>query len=161
MSIIRGLSTYHVRAATLADADALVRHRIEMFTDMGLAFDAPALDRAFRQWLAETMPAGTYKAWLVEASGEIVGGGGLSLLPWPPGPRSMTNRLAFVYNVYTEPAHRRRGVARRLMDVIHAWCRENDILAVALNASEDGRPLYESLGYQVAPNPMMFCVMQA
>ena len=27
---------------------------------------------------------------------------------------------------------------------------------VALNASADGRPLYESMGYLLPPNPMMF-----
>ena len=53
-------------------------------------------------------------------------------------------------------AHRRRGLARLIMDTIHAWCRDAGITSVALNASEDGRPLYESMGYQVAPSPMMF-----
>jgi GNAT superfamily N-acetyltransferase len=68
----------------------------------------------------------------------------------------MSDRLAFVYNVYTEPAHRRRGLARRVMDAMHHWCRDAGIASIALNASEDGRPLYEALGYQVSPAPMMF-----
>jgi GNAT superfamily N-acetyltransferase len=163
---------YRVRPATLDDVDALVRHRIGMFSDMGLQLDAPALERSFRAWLAAMMPAGTFRAWLVEAGGDadrgepasrvdVVAGGGITVLPWPPGPRDLSARLAFVYNVYTEPAHRRRGLARRLMDEIHAWCREAGIGAIALNASEDGRPLYESLGYRVAPAPMMFFAIDA
>jgi GNAT superfamily N-acetyltransferase len=56
-----------------------------------------------------------------------------------------------VYNVYTEPAHRGRGLARRIMETIHSWCRAQGLKTVALNASEFGRPLYESMGYQ--PNP--------
>ena len=48
---------YRVRPATLDDADALVRHRTGMFTEMGFALDAPAHESAFRTWLAETMPA--------------------------------------------------------------------------------------------------------
>jgi GNAT superfamily N-acetyltransferase len=147
---------YTVRPATLDDADALVRHRIGMFTDMGVPIDAASLDAAFRGWLRDTMPAGVYRAWVVEAAGEIVAGGGITILPWPPGPRYMGNRLAFVYNVYTEPAHRRRGLARRLMETIHAWCREAGIASVALNASQEGRPLYDALGYEVSPAPMMF-----
>jgi GNAT superfamily N-acetyltransferase len=119
--------------------------------------DAGALDAAFRGWLSETMPAGTYRAWLVEdAGGTVVAGGGITIVPWPPGPHYMGSRLAYVYNVYTEPAHRRRGLARLIMDAIHAWCRESDITSVALNASRDGVPLYEALGYRVSPNPMMF-----
>ena len=127
-----------------------------MFTDMGLELDAPLLDREFRVWLDTMMPVGTYRAWLVEHQAEVVAGGGVSVLPWPPGPRYMGTRIGVVYNVYTEPAHRRRGLARLIMETIHAWCRENGVSSVALNASQDGRPLYESMGYQLPGSPMMF-----
>jgi len=152
-----GAQAYRVRPATLDDAGALVHHRIGMFSDMGVPLDAPRLEREFHEWLAVTMPAGTYRAWVVEdASRAIVAGGGITILPWPPGPRYMGSQLAFVYNVYTEPAHRRRGLARLLMDAIHAWCREHQIASMALNASRDGQPLYEAMGYVVSPAPMMF-----
>lgn len=145
-------SPYRIRPATLADVDALVHHRIGMFTDMGVPLDAALLSRTFREWLGEMMPAGTYRAWLAEtAAGETVGGAGITILPWPPGPRYMGNRLAFVYNVYTEPAHRRRGLARLMMDAIHGWCRDEGISSMALNASRDGKPLYESMGTSSRP----------
>ncbi len=148
---------YRVRLATLADVAVLARHRIAMFTDMGVPLDLDALDRAFQNWLAVQMPAGAYRAWLVEsAAGEVAAGGGITILPWPPGPRYMGDRLAFVYNVYTEPPHRRRGLARLVMDAIHDWCRREGIASMALNASRDGQPLYESMGYLVTPSPMMF-----
>lgn len=148
---------YTIRAATLDDTDVLVRHRIGMFTDMGVPIDAAALDASFRVWLAETMPSGTYRGWLAEdEGGAVAAGGGLTVLPWPPGPRYMGDRLAFVYNVYTEAAHRRRGLARLIMDTIHHWCRDNGIASVALNASRDGLPLYQSMGYVESPAPMMF-----
>ena len=150
-------SAYRVRPATIADADVLVRHRIAMFTDMGVALDAGVLDPAFRSWIEEMMPAGTYRAWLAETpDAEVACGGGITILPWPPGPRYLGDRLAFVYNVYTEPAHRRRGLARLIMDTIHAWCREAGIASTALNASRDGLSLYESMGYAESPSPMMF-----
>jgi GNAT superfamily N-acetyltransferase len=153
---------YRSRPATLDDVAVLSRHRISMFTDMGVSLDRDALDGAFRAWLAETMPSGTYRAWLIETpDGETVAGGGITILPWPPGPRYPGSRLAFVYNVYTEPAHRRRGLARLVMDAIHAWCREADVTSVALNASRDGQPLYEAMGYEVTPSPMMFLAINS
>ena len=147
---------YRIRPATLADADVMVRHRVAMFTEMGVPLDAAVLEPAFRAWLEDVMPAGTYRAWLVEAGGEIAGGGAITILPWPPGPRYVGDRLAFVYNVYTEPAHRRRGLARLIMDTIHDWCRSNGITSMALNASRDGKPLYQAMGYAESPSPMMF-----
>ncbi|MBI1878726.1 MAG: GNAT family N-acetyltransferase [Chloroflexi bacterium] len=67
----------------------------------------------------------------------------------------MDEQWAFVYNVYTEPPHRRQGLARRLMETIHQWCRERGLKFVGLNASEFGRPLYEALGYQPSATLMM------
>jgi GNAT superfamily N-acetyltransferase len=166
------MATYHVRPATLDDVDTLVHHRVGMFSDMGTLFDVTAIENAFRAWLAEMMPAGTYRAWVVETgsegqaeaghrgrSGEIVAGGGITILPWPPGPNYVGGRIAFVYNVYTERSHRRLGLARLVMDTIHAWCRKNGIGVIALNTSQEGRPLYEAMGYQPAPSPLMFAAI--
>lgn len=148
---------YRVRPATADDIDALVEQRLAMFTDMGVDVDAGALVAAYRAWLAANVPSGTYRAWVVETdAGDIVGGGGIIVMPWPPGPRYPGTRLAFVFNVYTAHAHRRRGLAKRIMEAIHAWCRREGVTSTALNASNEGRPLYEALGYQLSPRPMMF-----
>jgi GNAT superfamily N-acetyltransferase len=154
------MSDYRVRAATIGDVDALVHHRIAMFQDMGVPLDATAVDDAFRPWLLEMMPKGLYRAWVVESGSQVISGGGITILPWPPGPRYFTGRLAFVYNVYTEPDHRRRGLGRLVMEAIHDWCREERIGSLALNASRFGQSMYESLGYAVTPSPMMFFALE-
>jgi len=154
------MSDYRIRPATIDDEPVLAYHRAAMFEEMGIPVDRPALDDAYIPWLREMMPRGDYRGWLVEADDHsIVAGGGITIIPWPPGPRYLTDKLAFVYNVYTEPAHRKRGLARLVMHAIHAHCREEGIRTLALNASEFGRPLYESLGYAVTPSPMMFLAL--
>jgi GNAT superfamily N-acetyltransferase len=158
-SIIRALMPdYRIRAATLEDLDALVHHRAAMFTDMGVEVDVAALSHAYHAWLRKMLPPGDYRAWVSEtASGAVVAGGGILVLPWPPGPQAVSGeRLAFVYNIYTEPAHRKRGLARSLMETIQAWCAKEGIPALALNAAADARHLYESMGYFDAPSPMMY-----
>ena len=52
--------------------------------------------------------------------------------------------------MYTEPEHRRRGLARMIMMALLELCRESGWAVVHLHASSDGRPLYESLGFQAA-----------
>ena len=128
--------------------------------------DRGRLVRASRSWLGGVMHDDTYIAWLVDAVVEDaapqrpVAGAGAIIMPWPPGPFYSSGRLAFVYNVYTEPEHRRHGLARRVMDVLHAYCREAGIGSVALNASISGRTLYESMGYRVTSSPMMFLSLE-
>jgi GNAT superfamily N-acetyltransferase len=58
-----------------------------------------------------------------------------------------------IVNVYTEAAFRRRGLAGELMKVALEWCRENGVDLVVLHASEDGRRLYEAMGF-AASNEM-------
>src|SRR5205807_7546523 len=84
LSIIPSLpKPYRVRPASLADADALVAHRIGMFTDMGVDMDAAAVSAAFRRWLFHALPSSTYRAWVVEtADGAIVAGGGVTVTSW-------------------------------------------------------------------------------
>jgi GNAT superfamily N-acetyltransferase len=43
---------------------------------------------------------------------------------------------------------RRRGVARQLMLTMIDWCRTQGFVQVDLHASKQGKPLYESLGFQ-------------
>ena len=64
--------------------------------------------------------------------------------------------MALVYNMYTEPHHRRRGLARRILESMHAWCAETGVRLIGLAASPDGQPLYQALGYEPAPQPFLF-----
>jgi hypothetical protein len=47
-----------------------------------------------------------------------------------------------------------------IMDAIHTWCRDEGIGVVGLNASGQAQRLYESMGYQQMPAPMMVCGLQ-
>ena len=148
--------TYTIRPATLADIPHIVEHRAAMFRDMGIPaqFDEMAIETA--AWLREAIPSKTYRAWVAESSnGEVAAGGGLIVIPWPPGPMTMDPRCGFIFNVYTHPLHRKRGLARRLMDAMHDWCRGEGIDRVVLNASVFGKPLYEAMGYVTTNEPMM------
>lgn len=144
------MTNYTIRPATPADIQTIVHHRHAMFANMELSGDYQAMDEQFGPWLQQALNDQSYYGWLVETeAGEVVAGGGLSLLPRPPSPQDLSDHLAFIYNVYTEPSHRRRGLARLIMETMHDWCRARGLKTIALHASEFGRPLYEALGYQV------------
>ena len=150
------LPAYRVRLATAADAAIVAHHRVAMFRDMGVlgAVDAVALERASQCYLARALADGEYRGWLIEVDGAVVAGGGLVLRPLLPRPGyNEGGSEAYVLNVYTDGGHRRRGLARRLMEVILAWCEETQVSRVSLHASDDGRPLYVALGF-TATNEM-------
>ncbi len=143
-----------LREATPADILTLVSHRRRMFVDMAAAEGSPldpgdldAMDTAYAAHLSAHLANATLQAWVVEAEGRIVASGAISLLDWPPRPADLTERLALLHSVYTEPAYRRRGLARRIVQVAIDACRAAGLRRLTLHASATGRPLYESLGF--------------
>jgi GNAT superfamily N-acetyltransferase len=157
-----------MRAATPADAAEVARQRVAMFLEMGSAVPAVAarLTSATEAYLREAMPRGEYLGWLASPTAEprvVVAGAGVQVrrvLPFPrrrPGGQVEVaqGRQAIVLNVYTEPAYRRQGLARRLMDQVLEWARVERIESLVLHAAPDGRPLYEKLGF-VATNEMRY-----
>ncbi|HYE86904.1 MAG TPA: GNAT family N-acetyltransferase [Vicinamibacterales bacterium] len=147
---------YSIRAATITDIPHIVIHREQMFRDMGIPAEFAEMAVATELWLRHAIPSHVYRGWIAVAeSGEVAAGGGLIVIPWPPGPMTMDPRCGFIFNVYTQPAHRKQGLGRRLMDAMHDWCRSEGIERVVLNASVFGRPLYEAMGYVPTNEPMM------
>jgi RimJ/RimL family protein N-acetyltransferase len=60
------------------------------------------------------------------------------------------DQLAWLGMVLTHPAYRRRGFARRLVEhALGIAMEKKKIRTVKLDATEQGRPLYESLGFRV------------
>jgi GNAT superfamily N-acetyltransferase len=146
---------YTIRPASAADVAHIVDHRERMFREMGTACDYDTMAAACTRWYTEALPAGTYRGWLAEHDRGVIGGGGLIVMPWSPGPSRFDPRMAWIYNVFVEPAHRGQGVARGLIDAMRAWCREQGIERLALNATEAGARVYRDQGYTVVPEPMM------
>jgi GNAT superfamily N-acetyltransferase len=142
---------YDIRLAVPTDVEIIAQHRRSMFFDMGVrnATQLSDMERSFRPWLQRKMEAEEYLGWFALAQdGSVAAGAGLWLMDWPPGLYTSESRRGNILNVYTHPAHRRHGLARRLVQVILDWCSTNGIQVVILHASDEGRPLYRALGFQ-------------
>ncbi|MBU0494574.1 MAG: GNAT family N-acetyltransferase [Chloroflexi bacterium] len=150
------MSAYNLRLATLDDVVDLVRLRRLMFESMGIT-DVAALDRAdvaCEAYFRQALPAGVYRGWVAQApDGRVVASAGYVIDRHPPGPWNPTGRIGYIMNLYVEPAHRRRSLARRIMETILAHLRAAGVCAFSLHATNVGRPLYESLGF-AASNEM-------
>lgn len=140
-----------IREATAADIPALIHHRRMMWWDMGRRDEAAlqVMEAAAREYFPAAIADGTYRGFLaVNESGDAVGGGGIVVSAWPGSLNQRKPRRAMILNMYVERPYRRRGIARALMGAMIAWCREEEFAYVGLHASDEGRPLYEKLGFR-------------
>jgi GNAT superfamily N-acetyltransferase len=139
-----------IRPASLADIPEILRHRRRMYEDIHRT-DSLALDTVVSlssAYFKIAMAEGSFRAWLAAAGDRVVAGGAVLVSPWPAHPNDLACRRATILNVYTDPEYRRRGIARTLMQTIIAWCQREGFARVTLHASDDGRHLYESLGFE-------------
>ena len=148
---------YKIRLATIDDAAIIARHRANMFFDMGYFNEAEAqvIETNSLPMLREMLASGEYRGWLAEFEGQIVAGGGMILRRLLPRLGSISGgREAYILNMFTDHEHRRKNLARQIMQVMIDWCQESNIGRVSLHASDEGRPLYESMKFK-ATNEMM------
>jgi GNAT superfamily N-acetyltransferase len=139
-----------IREAVPRDIPEILRQRRRMYEDMNYK-DPSALDAmatACVSYLSKAMADGSFRAWLACDGNRVVGGGAVIITPWLAHPYDLECRRATILNVYTEPEYRRRGIARQLMQAMIDWCRSDCLSRVTLHASDDGRHLYESLGFE-------------
>ena len=140
-----------IREAQPQDIAEIVRHRRRMYEEMGEC-NAAALDAmqaSSAAFLERAIPGGLFRGWLAETRDRrVVAGGGMMIVPWLSRPADPEPRRAWILNVYTYPEYRRQGIARRLMRTMIEWCQKAGFQSVSLHSSEDGRPLYESLGFK-------------
>jgi GNAT superfamily N-acetyltransferase len=139
-----------IRQATLGDILEILRHRRGMYEDMGYKDDAALAGMVSTSeiYLQHALADGSFRAWVAEAADCIVGGAAILISPWPSHPYDQQCRRATILNMYVDPAFRRQGIARRLMHAMIDWCRREGFVNVTLHASDQGRPLYESLGFK-------------
>lgn len=140
----------HIRPATFDDVPVIVTHRRRMFEDMGSRDEAilKQVCEEFDLWVRVRLAQGLFKNWVAHTEDQrIVASASLWLMDWPPSVVGRSEYRGSLFNVYTEPEFRRRGLAKQLTQTALDWCWENDIDTVVLHASDQGRNVYESVGF--------------
>jgi GNAT superfamily N-acetyltransferase len=144
--------TLRTRPVTVDDLELVCRHREQMFRESNAPGRTEAILKSqtehFRPWLAERLKDASYFGWIVEDASEAVAGIGLMVIDWPPGPSHPTqDQRGYVLNVFVEASHRKRGIAKMLMEMADREFAQRGVAFLILHATRMGRPLYERLGW--------------
>jgi GNAT superfamily N-acetyltransferase/heme-degrading monooxygenase HmoA len=159
---------FRVRGATRADAAIIASHRARMFEQMGRVPPQAVepLRARSEEYLRRALETGEYAGWLVSPASSpdtVAAGAGAQRRRVLPHPKRQSDgrvvvaegRHAIVLNVFTEPAWRRQGLGTLVMRHVIAWAARERLDALVLHASDEGRPLYQRLGF-VPTNEMRF-----
>lgn len=154
-----------VRAAGLlgsSDVADIARLRGQWSTHLGYGAD-PSYDERLadflarhqdvrRIWLADIAPTSGFAP--VGGARRAVGMASLEVFERMPHRGRPMTRWGYVANVWTDPSYRRVGVGRALMRELVRWSREERLVRLVLNPSEEALTLYEGLGFRPADDLM-------
>jgi len=143
-------SGFRLRKAGLDDLADLTVHRQEMWRSIGhhTAAEIRTHGAPYRRWLRPRLASGEVVAFVAMAGPEVVGSGALWFMPQEPRPGIPKGRVPYIMSMYTRPEHQRRGIASAIVGELVRVARKSGAGRVTLHAADQGRPVYERLGFE-------------
>lgn len=129
------------------DIAALLAWREEVISTVFEQRPSRELMDANRRYYEEHMPDGSHFTIVATADGDECGCGAVCFTDEMPSPDNPSGRCAYLMNIYVRDAYRSHGVAHHIVGRLIAEALDRGCGKIYLETTDDGRPVYESLGF--------------
>jgi len=143
------------RKLTGEDLGTFIQMRIRQLREEG-ATEEIDLVPALLDYYGRHMADGTYVSWLALDGDQIVGTSGMSFVEKPPYFGCPSGKIGLLSSMFTDPAYRRKGIARELLSRVVEEARAYGCGAVQITASDMGVLLYTDFGFKKNGNFMQY-----
>ena len=140
---------------TEKELDTFIQMRIRQLREEGAREDID-LTPALRDYYTRHMADGTFVSWLAVDEGKIIATSGMSFVEKPPYFACPTGRIGLLSSMFTEPAYRRRGIAKHLLSLVVKEAKAYGCGTVQITASDMGVLLYTDFGFVKNGNFMQY-----
>ena len=138
-----------------SDIELLMQVRLKMLREVNNLSDEYVYDEAFIARSREYFENGNQTTVLALDDEKAIGCASLAYIMVMPTFDHPTGARAHLMNVYTTPEHRRRGISKKMIEMLIDEAKEKGVTEISLDATEMGRPLYESLGFEASHEGMV------
>ena len=143
------------RKTTKADMKILMKLRLEMHREVNGLSGEYEYDENFIFESRRYFESGEQTTVIASDGETLVGCASLSYTWIMPTFSHPTGNRAHLMNVYTRADYRRRGISKKMVEILIDEAKENGVTEISLDATEMGRPLYESLGFKASDSCMV------
>ena len=142
------------RMTTAADTETFVQMRLETLIEMGGLSDVHRFDAAFVGATREYFEHGDHATIFAVDGENVVGCATLSFIETLPSLSHPTGRRSHLFGVYVKQNYRRQGIAQQMMKMLIGEAKNRGVTEITLDTTDDGRPLYEKLGFKTSDEYM-------
>ena len=139
----------NVRFAGPGDIEKLIKVRFDFFDAVKRESTAElhfVIESNLRQYYIKHLNNDCFAA-VVEEDGAIASVALLTVFEKPANSSWPTGKTGTVLNVLTYPEHRKKGYAGAAVTALIEEAKRQNLSFVELAASDEGKPLYEELGF--------------
>lgn len=129
--------------------------RIEMLKVVNHLPEDAVFDEAFMQNTSDYFHKADQTTVLAVCEGEVIGCATICYIYLMPTFDHPSGRRAHIMNVYTRKSFRRQGIAILMMNMLIEEAKQRGVTELSLDATEDGRPLYEKCGFAASEESMV------
>lgn len=94
--------------------------------------------------------------YVAHVENAIVGTGSMCYYDVLPTYHNPSGKRAYIINMYTNPDLRRQGIAGEILDMLVKEALRSGVKYISLEATEEGRKLYEKHGFASLPAEMQY-----
>ena len=143
-----------IREITPQDVETIARMRVQMLdevTDDPLPWQ---LEGSVRRFVWKHMQDRTCLGVVAEDEGKVIADAVIYLFETMPDEVNVRGLTAMLYNVYTLPEYRGRGIMAQMLPEVIRLAREAGAVELKMTAEKKAIPLYERMGFHVNDDAM-------
>ncbi|WP_151736210.1 GNAT family N-acetyltransferase ['Paenibacillus yunnanensis' Narsing Rao et al. 2020] len=137
-----------IRAANIQDVGQILENRLKFLQEIKGEPVPDQVRENTRQYLKEHLADDTWIACLALDGESIVSSAILSMYEVLPTLSNPGGRTGYLFNVYTLPAYRRKGLSQAVLGKLIREARARGLGKIYLDYTADGKSLYEKLGFE-------------
>lgn len=139
----------NIRKATIEDIDILIKLRLDYIKSDMESLSTDEENAICSQLVTYFKKHINYDfiAVLAEIDNKVLSTAFLAISEKPANPTFITGKTGTLLNVLTYPEYRRMGIATKIMSKIIDEAKQLGVSSIDLSATENGKPLYEKLGF--------------
>lgn len=145
-----------VELRKITDIEELMGWRKEVIENVFGQTPSESLLSANRDYYETKIPEGGHIAFVASFMGEEVGSGSICLSEELPSPDNPNGKCGYLMNIYVREKFREHGVGHAIVRKLLEEAKNLKCGKIYLETTDDGRSVYQSLGFKDMPDMMKY-----